>query len=467
MNSIKNYNHTSITKVIGDSSITKLYFGKNKEISSREKTLKKGNISFDKLILAGNSSTNMLLSTSFDDVFNKNDVNNFINQVNKALRPIHSNTKFNNTEVNLKSNYFMYGLPLEGNITDQNTTVKVTKDGRIQISHAELKDLLIDKSQLNSSEWNESIWKENIYNQIPVIRDLPIPKAIPLPGRDNITNRDIISGGARFLDPWPQSSWEKTSLGKSWPPDPYTTKGPLKLQSEKTNQAILLDTNHPSCINVGKTYGVKPRALITVNRVDSSVIMAVQQENVNQNPLISLAPWIIAPVKTYADRKTIAAFPVNNTVKESITSPQEGNLPAWLNAIKGNDKWQVDKENDFILINPSAEGQQSKLNTANTNWAVYAIEGSDKVIIIRSLYDHPDQFQAFVRKPDASEKSEYLELEFTGPKVTPGNKSTVVIKWEFIPVSSLSDGRFSKFGETGNMNNEVIEISKHLKELLK
>jgi hypothetical protein len=423
-------------------------------------------VSFDKLILVGNSSTNTLLNTAFDRTFYKNDATGFIGQVNKLLPPLHYDNQGANTTVNLNTNYLMYGLPASGSINNGETSITVTKEGKIQLSHNDLQNILVNKDNLNSTEWQENIWNKNVYNYIPGFRDLPIPSYIPLPGRSNISNKEIISGGIRFLDPWPQSSWEKTALKRNWPSDPYTTAGPLRLTSDYTQQAILMDTNHPSCINVGKTYGVKPRALVSVNPYDSSVILAVQQENINTNPTIALAPWIIAPIKTPADKKALAIFPVNSTMTNSLQNSNNDNLPDWIKSIQGNNKWKVDSENDFIILDPAAPGQQSKLNTSNTNWAAYAIEGSDKVIVMRSLYNHPDQFQAFIRKSGNTGKSEYLEVEYTGPKVTPGNKSTVVIKWDFIPVSTLTNGKINKFGETGNLQNEVTQVSRKLKELI-
>jgi hypothetical protein len=426
----------------------------------------KGVTGFDALTLVGNSSTNTLLNSAFDTTFAKNDATKFISQVNKLLPALHYDPFLQPAQISLNTNYLMYGLPGSGSVSNGKTSVTATKEGRIQVTHAGVENLTVNKEHLNAGEWQESIWKTNPYSMIPGLQDLPIPKFIPLPGRDNISNKEIISGGIRFLDPWPQHSWEKTGLARNWPPDPYTTKGPLRLYSDNTQQAILMDTNHPSCINVGKTYGVIPRALIAVNPQDSSITLAVQQQNINKNALIGLAPWIIAPIKTPANGKSLAVFPVTSKPTSNINNQNASSLPDWLKNIQDNNKWQMDSENNYIIIDPAAPGQQSKVNTNSTNWAAYAIEGSDKIIVMRSLYNHPDQFQAFIKQSGPDNKSEYLELEYTGPKVTPGNKSTVVIKWDFIPVSSLTNGTLQAFGQTGNLKNEVLQVSKALNKLI-
>lgn len=421
---------------------------------------------FDELILVGNNSANSLINASFDEVFKNHNITGFLNQVNKTLPALTYNSVTVKPTVDLKTNYFMYGLPNGGSISDNNTSINVTKEGRIQISHDNLKDLLVDRNNLTSQEWGNTSISETIYNTIPGIKDLPVPSYVPLPGRSNISNKSIISGGIRFLDPWPQASWEKTALKRVWPPDPYTTRGPLRLTADKTNQAILMDTEHPSCLNVGKTYGVVPKAIATVNPVDSSVILAVQIENKNTNPVLGLAPWVVAPVKTPQSVKALAAFPVSKTVSQEIIKPKTESIPDWLRSIHQNSKWKADSQNDIMIIDPAAPGNQSKLNTNDTNWALYAIEGSDKAIVIRSMYNHKDHFQAFVKNSSEQGQSEYLELEYTGPKVTPGNKSVVVIKWEFVPLSALSNGQLQKFGQTGNLENEIKTISGNLKALI-
>lgn len=433
--------------------------------------IQKGNsgdkLNFNKLILVGNSSTNTLVNSAFDNSFNTNNAQGFINQVNKLLPGLYTNTTQQPLNIGFKTNYLMYGLPVAGTLQDEKTQVEINKDGHLQISHDKLQNILVTPNDLSSEDWDNSSLTRDIYKSIPGIKNIPIPKFVPVPGRTGITNKEIISGGVRFLDPWPQSEWEKTSLGKNWPPDPFTTKGPVRISAANYNQALFLDTNHPSCLNVGKTYGVIPKAIITVNPQDSSVTLAVQQENTNSNQSIKLAPWVIAPIKVPKDKKAIAAFPVQKSVIDALDNATNVNsLPDWLKSVKANDKWKIDNQNDVILIDPSAPGAESKLNTQNTNWAVYAIEGSDKAILMRSIYDHPDQFQAFVRKPSNSDKAEYLELEYTGPKVSPGNKSCVVVKWDFIPVSMLSKNRFNQFGDTGNLENEVKIISKELKNMI-
>jgi hypothetical protein len=430
--------------------------------------VKTGKLTFDKLILVGSGSTNSMLNTAFDIAYKNNTANNFITQVNKILPYLYVNKSQQPSRIDMKSNYLMYGLPLSAEVTDGNTVLNVTKSGHIQISNSDLKDILVASDDLKSDEWKDSGFLSKAYNLIPGSKDLPIPKFIPIPGRSDMSNKDIISGGVRFLDPWPQSNWEKTSLGRSWPPDPYTTQGPLRLSADKYSQAVFLDTNHPSCLNVGKTYGISPRAIVAVNPVDSSVTLAVQLENNNDKSNISLAPWVIAPVKVPSDRKSIAAFPVKRDLANSLAdSNPVSDMPSWLKSIKENQKWKIDEKNDLMIIDPSLSGDQTKLNTQNTNWTVYAIEGSERAIVTRSVYNHPDQFQIFVRGSANSAKSEYMELEYTGPLVMPGEKSTVVVKWDFVPVSLLSNGKFSKFGETGNMESEVVTVSKKLSEMVK
>lgn len=423
------------------------------------------NVSFDKLITTGNNSINSVINSSFNSSFDNNDASEFIKLVNNKLPDLYHKNITQPITTSLKANYLMYGLPVSGSIGDNSTQVTIDKSGRLQITDSSIGNLMVNHNDLKNDEWQQTFWEKNVYNYAPGLKDIPVPSFIPTPGRSSVSNKEIISGGVRFLDPWPQSEWEKTSLGKNWPPDPYTTKGPLRLSADKNKQAILMDTNHPSCINVGKTYGVAPRGIITVNPEDSSVILAVQQSNINSNPSIKLAPWIIAPIKVPEGKRSLAAIPVHN---ESTVQPETkaNNISDWLKVIETNNQWKLDKQNEFIILDPLKHGQQSKLNTQNTNWALYAIEESDKVIVMRSLYKHPDQFQAFVRSSNETKNAEYLELEYTGPKVPPGYNSTVVVKWDFVPISMLSNNQFSKFGESGNFENEVLTVSKSLGNLI-
>lgn len=432
----------------------------------------KDKTAFEKMILVGNTSTNLIITNAFNQAFDYADASNFITQTNKLLPAIQPNYDKRNLNITFdSSNIYLPTIPNAANITDGLTTTRITKDGRFQIAHSGLQNILVNTDELTGKEWQDSTVQAqpdfymNYLNKIPGSSYLPGSISKP----KSISTKDIIGGGVRFLDPWPHENWPNFSPTNPWAPDPYTTKGPVKLSATKYNQAILVSPGNRS---VGNAYGVIPRALITVNPYDSSLILAVQQENINNKSNIEFGPWVVAPVRIPADRKALVAFPVSNDVINTLNdinavNQNQKTFEDWMKSFKDNKKWMLDSEHSLITVDPSKPGQQSKLNTQKTNWAVFGIEGSDKAIVMRSLYDHSDQFQIFVRKPENGDKAEYIELEYTGPKVKFGEKSTVVVKWEFPSLENLTSGKLKKFGETGNLDQEIKMVSLILKDRIK
>ena len=261
--------------------------------------------------------------------------------------------------------------------------------------------------------------------------------------------RDIIFGG-RSLDPYPQKSWnDKEIINSNWP-DLKTTLGPVNLDFNKSGITRSIFIN-PVNSEVGSVYGVIPKGIIALNS-DSSVVMAFQVENVckkndpSTGKPYTWAPWTIIPLK----------------VSEKGTANNPTELVAFPGKLKqpGDKKWSeinINKTN-FVVLNPYVFGttEPEKTFYSDTNWAIMARKGSDKIILMRTMHNHTDQFQVYNGQP------EYVELEATGPLVNPGEKSTVITRLDFIKLSELNGISFKKFGETGNLNAEITEVLKSL-----
>lgn len=380
-------------------------------IQAKERTnSEKGRVNMENL--------NKNISNVFDEAFVNMNTDNLSALVDKLLPPIQENK----TSINAKLDNSSKIATLQG----KDVSITVNDRSRFHI-FLDGERLTLDDTDVPETRWSN--WK----NEDRSIGEI----------------RDIIFGG-RSLDPYPQLSWnDKEIINSNWP-DLKTTLGPVKLDfnSSGNSKAIFVK---PNSSQIGATYGIIPRGTIMINQ-DSSITMAFQIENTCKTidnktgkPYI-WAPWTILPLK-------LSEKGAANNPDELVAFP--GKLSQ-----KAGKKWSKVKidNTDFVILNPYVFDTKEAEKTfyPDTNWSVIARKGSDKVILMRTVYNHTDQFQVYNGQP------EYVELEATAPLVPPGGKSTVITKLDFISLSKLDGINFKRFGETGNLNAEISAVLKLL-----
>lgn len=354
----------------------------------------------------GNLTINKNLSIKLDNAFKNNDASEFIKYVNKHFPSLKKNPQIT-IEQNPENMEFPVSLiQINNKKPSLNNKISINKDGHIQITENGSK-LFITKEELEER------------------------------GMDT-ENAHIIGNGIRGFDPHNQQDWVKTNVGAEWPPskDTRELKGVARPFVDKNNKAVLFSS--PS--SVGKEYGVNPKGMAVINP-DSSVIITYQQTN--NNPDVDFAAWSIAPFKIPKGKKAVTIFPY---------SSQDNILD-----IKSNPKWKI--KDNLILLDPSQNGDMAGFVSKKANWAIFAVEGSDKAYLMRSIYDNKEsvdtKFKAFCM---GGKNSNYLELEFMAPRVKKGEKSTIAYKIEPIFLSNYNLENFS----ADKIEDESIKIAKEL-----
>ncbi len=269
-------------------------------------------------------------------------------------------------------------------------------------------------------------------------------------------SKRAIAEGLRFRYPWPQQLWTKHN-GLDWPPSEKMLNSKVKVAAGHTD-ARGRESKFIENLNPGDNIlGVSTKAIVSKNPKDSSVTLLVQQDNTSGQD--SVAPWIVAPVRFEYSENTdnpnsLIAFPEYIEDKKNSDEFPIKNF-RW-------DDYILDSElnSKIILANPCANGplEEPKYIAKSTNWAFSANRGDEEVVLLRGSGVHKDHFQVY------AEQQEYVDLQLTGPMVPKGQKSNVAMKVDFIPLNKLTDNKFSTFGETGNIKNEVITLAKLLKK---
>jgi galactokinase len=287
-----------------------------------------------------------------------------------------------------------------------------------------------------------------------------IPKDYPWFMHDPDDPEDIagyatkhVARGSRGESPWPESQWPEIGAVRqgeqNWP-HPNAAFGPYRLElvtEIKTKPAILLSVptiNGGSCINA---YGVIPRGLFMMPS-SSTILMALQHEN-HSSMSLSWSPWFVLgfavpKAGTLTNPSTILAFPdveAPDPIQDKITKV-----------------WNyVDIEGVKIaLINPHAKtlNEPFKKLYKNVNWSIIAFKGSDSIILTRSILRHDEQFFPFLEHG-----RHFIEVEHTGPKVPPGQKSTVLVQHDLVPIRTLTQGKLFSFScEKDQFEQEVRTI---------
>lgn len=244
----------------------------------------------------------------------------------------------------------------------------------------------------------------------------------------------IIGDGIRGLDPAPQPDWKKTGLKRDWPPSKHQQ---VTVKTSANPGLILFETPE------NPDYRVKTRGMASVNPETGSITWAFQQEN--KNPAIDWAAWTVAPFKVPTGKKALCVFPVSKDFNNKYQ--QE---------LKANNQWELDEKSNIVTVKPEQTGGFFDPFDSETSWCAVAIEGSDKVMVMRSIYQQPfqDKFKSCMLGSNAS----YIEHEFMAPKVQNGQKSTLACRIDFLPLKELGIDRFRK----EKMGEQIKTVTEYL-----
>lgn len=385
-----------------------------------------------------NQSTNLRLTSEFNNAFDNRDASKFLEYINDTLRSISnpSNEHANKFTCDIKGRNVDGSLTLSAKSKDQSNQITVDKNAHVQINNSDLGDIFITKQELE----DKCGMKDD--------------------------SKVIIGDGIRFLDPADQSNWPKMPIGREWPTADSSINNLLHLTTDISKQAIMFDSKGTP---VGDAYNTKPKGIISVDPKDSSVIIAVQQQNNNKS--IPIAPWAIAPFKVPDGKKALTVFPVENQFIRKYDDAVQAyakSLDIIDNSVKdvvlnGKDQWQIDKQNGFMFIDPLKDANMAGALDSQANWSLFAVEGSDKVLVMRSIYrnSHGDQFKAF----SLSGNAKYIEQELTAPRVGKGKQSTLAFKIDLVPLSSLKGISFNEFSQE-DFKEQVTVVATAIKEKL-
>ncbi len=262
-----------------------------------------------------------------------------------------------------------------------------------------------------------------------------------------------VARGTR-ADTWPEDQWPQVGGVKqgeqNWPPrsvafGPYN----LMLLTDGPARAISVTLPPDSTGRIApNAYGVIPRGLFSVTP-EGQVLLAWQNDNQSELGL-HWAAWLIlgfampkvAP--SYHNPSVIFAFPDDES-PDPVTN-RMGRV--W-------NYYEVEGQT-IALINPHIKtlNEPFKKFYRNTNWAMVAVKGADHVIVARSILQHEEQFFPFLEHG-----AYFIEAEFTGPRVPPGEKSTVLSQYDFLSVHRLTQGSMTRLStEDGLFERDVLAI---------
>ncbi len=376
-----------------------------------------------------NRDKNKIWTENFDDVFENNNAEEFLNFINQktSLRPIFSNASNNNIQSKMTESINNKDFPIQNiTIKTDNINIIATKMGHIQIKASSLGNLFIEKNELEATTSMQD------------------------------SDKNTIAGGARGFDPFDQKDWPKV-IGRKWPTAENTRdpKGVAKLSLDNSQKAILLDTND----SITSSYDTKPRAIVILDKENNSVILAFQQEN--KNPDIDFAAWSILPFKIQENKKTVAIFPVDKKTIQSCKNPENDEFRRF----RRSDQWEIDENNNFFLIEVSKPSAKTEYTDASADWCLFATQGEDTACLVRSCYkDNTSnkQFKVFSGQEDRG-GTKYFEMEFIAPKVSKNQKSTLFYRIETVSLKQLG----FKALNAKNIHSQIKEIGKTIENKVK
>lgn len=265
-----------------------------------------------------------------------------------------------------------------------------------------------------------------------------------------------VARGSRGESPWPESQWPQIGgvcQGEQNWPHRDAAFGPYRLQLIEDNgeKAIYLSMPEPSQPNA---YGVIPRGLFLAP-TNSSVLMALQHENHSPQGL-HWSPWFVLgfavpPTGTLTNPSTILAFP-----DQHAPDPVQGRITKVWNYADINGR-------KIALINPQAKtlNEPFKKLYSDVNWSIIAFKGSEYVILTRSILRYEEQFFPFLEHG-----RHFIEVEHTGPRVPPGQRSAVLIQHDLLSIHALTQGQLQTLSaEKGIFEEQVRSILAHIVEL--
>jgi galactokinase len=262
-----------------------------------------------------------------------------------------------------------------------------------------------------------------------------------------------VARGSRGESPWPESQWPQiggVQQGEQNWPHQDAAFGPYRLELIENGKAKAIRLSLPDETQTN-AYGVIPRGVFSLN-AHGSVVMALQHKNQSSQGL-SWSPWFVLGFAvpkfgTMTNPSTILAFPdphAQNPMQEHITK-------VW--------NYMEIEGRKIAVINPHAKtlNEPFKKLYSNVNWSVIAFKGADFAILTRSVLRHEEQFFPFL------EHGRYfIEVEHTGPRVGPGQTSTVIVQHDLVPVHELSQGKFDQLNsEKGQFEADVHTILKKI-----
>lgn len=410
------------------------------------------NVAFKGNYLLGqdNQDRNRIWTKKFDEAFENNNAEEFLNFVNHKtrLKPIFTNstssaitdllptktilspilgseTSDTKLESEIIEDHNNKGFPIKNILLktkdkNENISIDASKTGHIQIHNSSIGNLFVERSMF----YDDNKMKES--------------------------DKDIIADGLRGFDPFDQEDWPK-AIGRQWPTAENTRdpNGVAHLSIDNSQKAILLNTDN----SIIESYGTKPRAMAVLDKENNSVILAFQQEN--QNPDIRFAAWSILPFKIREGKKTVALFPADKKTVQDYKNQENKELKE----IRDSHQWEID-ENKFFVVDVSKPSKKTEYTDPYADWCLFATQGEDTAILVRSCYkDSTDnkQFKVFSGQEDLG-GTKYFELEFIAPKVKKNEKSTLVYRIEFISLKELG---FDSLNEE-NMDSKIKEIGKNI-----
>jgi hypothetical protein len=265
-----------------------------------------------------------------------------------------------------------------------------------------------------------------------------------------------VARGSRGESPWPESQWP--AVGgvqqgeQNWPHrdaafGPYSTA----IAEDADEKAVLLWRGNDTPDTQPDPYGVIPRGIFALGK-DSSVILALNHKNRSAKGL-HWSPWFVLGFAmpqqgTIRNPSVIFAFPDD----ESANPMQEGMTKIWNYINIAGQK--------MALINPHAKtlNEPFKKLYANVNWTAVSMKGMSHIILTRSILRHEEQYFPFLEHGRF-----FIEVEHTGPRVAPGDTSTVLVKQDFVSLSALTGGRVERFSEhVGAFEQEVRLVLREL-----
>lgn len=249
-----------------------------------------------------------------------------------------------------------------------------------------------------------------------------------------------IGDGARWRHPFPQD-W-------GWPP-----REPAGLRIETHGQVVSASVDDPAFV---ACYGVRSSLGVRLDPTGDAW-MASGMENVVGAPK---SAWIVAPFAmpaghTIDQPAAMAVFPVSRAEELAPLHLAPGS--------EATRTWDYDGDRGLMFVSPGARLEAGQDKALLTNrWSLFGRQGDTSVMVLRAPEAAgPDAFQVYAGI------GAYLELEWAGEAVAPGETSRVEVHFEPVALADLGvqvDGRpLLRLGESGaGLKRELSAVTEAL-----